>query len=415
MSEENKTFCILPWNHISVNADGSIRTCTFSTRTILKPNGEKFKFGHDSVEEIINSEEFKDIRRKMLKGEEVRGCERCYLHEKNGNNSYRKFWQTLFPAIPNPTEIQNIEELVYLDIKFGNMCNLRCRMCSPLLSSELNKEVKEIQLKHPEIANLSLTPIDEDMNSWYELDQFNENIAAIAPYLIHIYITGGEPTIIKKYFWLLEYLIEHGYSKNIDIRLNSNLTNVSTNMLNLLKQFKRIIYGTSLDGVGKVNEYIRAPSNWTQLDKNLRKIIDLNLPSFSIANTIAITPLNLESLPDLFTYLNSFNLAAGKSIVTIFPALVDQADHYDLKYLPLDFKMKCWEKIENWINTENVMFSHTFNDGMERLRSRCMMDAYDEEKLKNLRDVNMLLDNHRGVSLESVAPGLAEILKNLNK
>ena len=411
MSGENKTFCILPWNHLSINSDGSIRTCTFSNRTIKKNNGENFNFGHDSVDDIINSDEFKDIRRKMLKGEKVSGCERCYEHEENGNNSYRQFWQTVFSSVDNPTEIQNIEELAYLDIKFGNMCNLKCRMCSPLLSSELNKEVKQIRITNPEIVNLSLTPIEEDTNDWYELAQFNTSIEKIAPYLNHIYITGGEPTIIKKYYWLLEYLIEHGYNNNIVIRLSSNLTNVSTNMLNLIKQFKRIQYMTSLDGFGKVNEYIRAPSKWSQLDNNLRKILNLDLPNIIVTNTIAITPLNLENQIELYSYLNSFNKDAGKAIINVFPAVVDQASHYDIRYLPLDFRKKCWEKIENWMNSEEVFFDKRFFDGMDRLKSRCLVDGYNENKLKDLRDVTMLLDNHRGVNLENVSPELAEILK----
>ena len=60
---------------------------------------ENFNFGYDSVDDIINSDEFKDIRRKMLKGEKVSGCERCYEHEENGNNSYRQFWKTVFSLL----------------------------------------------------------------------------------------------------------------------------------------------------------------------------------------------------------------------------------------------------------------------------------------------------------------------------
>ena len=131
-------------------------------------------------------------------------------------------------------------------------------------------------------------------------------------------------------------------------------------------------------------------------------------------NTIAISPLNLETQVELYSYLHSFNKDAGKAVINVFPAIVDQASHYDIRYLPLDFRQKCWEKIENWINSEELFFDKRFSDGMDRLKSRCLVDAYDVNKLKDLRDVTMLLDNHRGASLESVAPELNEILKNIN-
>lgn len=414
MTQISKTFCLLPWNHISVNADSTIRTCTFSTRTILKPNGEKFKFGIDSLDDIINSDEFKDIRRKMIAGEEVPGCERCYLHEKNGSESHRTLWHKTFAPIQDPTEIQKVEEIVYFDIKFGNLCNLKCRTCSPLLSSEVNKESKEISKYNNKIIELGVTTTDEDMNSWYETEEFNSSIANIAPYLRHIYITGGEPTVIKKYYWLLQYLIDQGYSKNITIRTNTNLTNVSTNMLNMFMQFDRIIYGTSMDGIGKVNDYIRAPSNWSILDKNLRRVVNTDLPKKYIINTIAMSPLNLETLSDLFRYLNSFNHEAGKGIVHIMPAVVDQANYYDIGNLPKDFKMHCWNKIENWINSEKVYFDDRFFEGMDRLRNRCLQDSLHLSHLKDFNDHTNLLDTHRGVKLEDIAPELCKVLVDLN-
>lgn len=413
MTPNNKTFCLLPWNHVSVNADGTIRTCTFSTRTILKPNGEKFKFGVDHLNDIINSDDLKDIRRKMINGEEVPGCERCYAHERNGSESHRTLWHEYFPSIQNPTEIQNVEEIIYFDIKFGNLCNLKCRMCSPLLSSEFNKEAKEIQLYSNKIIELGINTVDEDMNSWYNTEEFNESIAIIAPYLRHIYITGGEPTVIKKYYWFLEYLVDKGYSKNITIRTSTNLTNVSTNMLNLLMNFNEIIYGISMDGVGKVNDYIRAPSNWSALDKNLRRIIDTDLPNKSILTTIAMSPLNLETLPDLFKYLNSFNHEASKGIVHIMPAVVDQANYYDIGNLPKDFKMQCWDKIDSWMQSEKVYFSRRFFDGMHRLKNRCMQDTLNLKSLTDFNDHTNLLDNHRGVKLEDIAPELCKVLVDL--
>ena len=107
----------------------------------------------------------------------------------------------------------------------------------------------------------------DDINDWYNTDMFMENIKSQTDNILEMYITGGEPTIIDKNYEMLEYFIEQGKSKNIFLKLNTNMTHMQDTFLNMISQFKQVMFFASIDGFGTMQEYIRYPSKWEQIDK----------------------------------------------------------------------------------------------------------------------------------------------------
>ena len=89
MQQRNKSFCALPWVNLSTDPDGSIKPCCISTEHIKKDDGTLFNLGHDSIESIYNSKHFQGIRTKMVSGDYVKGCEKCYESEKYSSRSNR--------------------------------------------------------------------------------------------------------------------------------------------------------------------------------------------------------------------------------------------------------------------------------------------------------------------------------------
>lgn len=413
-TSENKSFCILPWINISVDPDGNIVPCCTSSININKPDGSAYNLGHDNIEDIINSKEYVEIRQKMLNGETVSGCEECYVQESYGGKSLRQIHTELWhnnPLIEHKINSSVIPTTVeYFDLRFGNLCNLNCRSCGPKNSSQFAKELNEISQKNNKINNFIRIESYDHINDWYKTNTFDENIKSQIDNIKLLYITGGEPTLIEKNYEILEYLIDKGKASEITIHMNTNLTNVKPRLLNLISKFKYVLIFASVDGYESVQEYIRYPSNWSQIDKNIRSLLDLKSDNMSIIATPVVQNVNLENISDLFDYLEKLNKEAGKQIIHISPIILNNPYHLDLKYLPLEYKKQCWEKIENWIKNNCSFQRDSLLNYMSPVKAKCFDDIEYQHQLDKFREFTDIFDTHRNVKLSDINPSLYKIL-----
>lgn len=400
----SNTFCVLPWLNITVDPNGDIKPCCISTDFIKKSDGTHFNLGKDSIEDIYNSSDFLSIRQKMLDGEIVSGCSRCYQHERSGGESqrvsYNKIWnkQQFTSTIAN-TSIQ------YFDLRFGNLCNLSCRSCSPVNSSKFAKEIHdlrdtEIGKYHP---NYTLS-VDE----WYNTDIFEKNIDSQLSNVTRLYITGGEPTVIKKNIDMLEKIVSNGYSEKVTLVINSNMTNLNSPFYQLLAKFKQVIFYASIDGYGEIQEYLRYPSNWKQIDQNIRNLLVHS--NMVVRPTPVIQITNLNKIVDLFEYFESFNRQREKTVIGIMPIILDNPPYLNLSYLPKEYKMMCWDRIQKWIDTKCKYQSLLFHNKMKVLKSRCLEEVQPGNNLNRYVEFNSILDNHWQHSLQTVNSELHAIL-----
>jgi sulfatase maturation enzyme AslB (radical SAM superfamily) len=182
----------------------------------------------------------------------------------------------------------------------------------------LDKQV----LEHPELKKYYHHSNYYDINEWYETTIYEENVYSNLQNIKLLYITGGEPTLIKKNFELLEKLIDAGYSKNIKLIINSNMTNDKTNFFDLISQFKEVIFFASIDGYGLIQEYIRYPSDWNQVSKNLTKLVNRQAENIMIRVAPVLQITNLNNIVDLFEFCEEFNRKAEKNVVDISSRLV---------------------------------------------------------------------------------------------
>ena len=190
----SKTFCPLPWINVSVDTDGSVKPCCISTDYIKNNKGEKFNLGHNSIDEFYNSPDFVEIRHKMLTGQEVKGCSECYEQEKSGGQSQRMLYNNIWPLRLNFHETVDKIKIKYFDLRFGNLCNLKCRSCHPLASTQLQKEVTEIGSS----IQKYLPSLPDDFNNWYNTHTANNNILSNIENLEVLYLAGGEPSVNYK-------------------------------------------------------------------------------------------------------------------------------------------------------------------------------------------------------------------------
>ena len=397
------TYCVLPWVNITVDPDGSIKPCCVSQDFIKKPTGEKFNLGFDKIEDIVNSQDLVEIRQKMLAGERVAGCSQCYQHEEYGGKSQRLQYNQMFPLKFSQSHVERTD-IKYFDLRLGNLCNLNCRSCSPKNSSQFSKEINELH-------NTNITKFHEilplTIDTWYESDVFMDNIDGQLKNIKLLYLTGGEPTIIKKNFEILNKLISTGFSKNITVMINSNMTNLNSDFYEILDEFKSVIFFASVDGIGPIQEYLRYPSDWNQIDNNITKLI--KRANIKIRPTPVIQTTNLNKIVDLFEYFENFNISANKSIVEMMPIVLENPKYLDLLYLPLDYKLMCWERIEKFIKNCKFQGPLFFNK-MKALKNKCLKDSVDLEYLNLYKEYNTILDINRNQKLSDINPELHTIL-----
>lgn len=401
------TFCVLPFVHIATDPDGITKPCCISY------NRSNLNFGKDDLDKIFNSDFYRDIRKNMHLGQLVKGCETCYIKEKNSNTSHRLLYNRYFLKNPKIFNIINQslqnqyrvhDHIHYLDLRFGNLCNLQCRSCNPINSSQLNKEILEIQQQNHDLTKY-FAVVDQDFNSWYNTPTFRENFEKSAASLRLLYITGGEPTLIEQNYQLMEYLIEHDYAKNIHLKTSTNLTNISKKFIALISQFKVSEIFCSIDGTEKYQEYLRYPSRWSQIKKNFEYLV-ANATKSKITLTPVIQNVNFENIPDLCVYAQQF------SNVNIMPILLEFPDYLDIQYLPQDYKIQCFNNLNSWYENSDRP-TPEFTGIMQQIKSKCFSLTSYQEKLIEFRNFTQIFDQHRQVDLHEVNSTLAKICQTL--
>jgi len=301
---QNDSFCIIPWVHQMVPGNGALHLCCHSGHKV----GD-----YNQMEADWNNDTMRQIRADMVAGKPIPACQECVAKEQYGDYSprlrYRTRWDSRLTdhrVIQSMENDYRVDELPFsMDIRFGNLCNLICKMCNPKNSTQIGKDYDELHRLDPEefSAVLSLDKssagydgvISEEQ--WVMYDRY-------IPYMRVLYLAGGEPTLSKDNIRLLKRCVELGYAHKIAITINTNITNINTDLLDVISQFGYVVIIASLDGINEVQEYIRYPSKWTAIQKNLDRIAAWTAISDKRFLTIAITVqvFNMLSLPSMFDH-----------------------------------------------------------------------------------------------------------------
>lgn len=307
-------FCHAPWMHIYVNPDSRLMPCClFDDNNVDFPN-----LNDTPLAEALNHPKIVSIRKQLLNDEVPDGCYRCEAQCNMNQNPYRSKMANLAddkhqPEYCNSDGTLNFAEMepTYLDIRFGNLCNLKCRTCSPGFSSAIAAEHNKInQLNLPVLHSLSQEAI-EDIYS--KLDTVKS-----------IYLAGGEPLLEENNVKLLNYLIENNLTP--ELNYNTNLTTITFKNLNyfeLWKHFPKIELTVSIDGYKEVNDYIRFGSNYDKLIENIKTIKE-NVPHARIVINTVASNMSMHSLTELGKNLIQHNIIDDMMFsICHFPKIYD--------------------------------------------------------------------------------------------
>jgi len=322
------TFCPWPWMYQAVRNNGDIRVCCQANQSASqglakKADGTNFNAATDSMVEARNAPLMKEIRKDMLAGEWNPSCVRCKTEESAGLRSARQSanikWKNikLDDVCKATSEDGTIDTdalpVISYDLRFGNLCNLACRMCGPMDShiwyEEWTKYHKQDSftdthgvVKLHRNASNRLVTTDYD---WHNSPKFWQQIESQLDNIQHVYIIGGEPLLIERHYEFLNLCIDMDAAKNIILEYNTNGTNFSTKVLNIWKKFKEVHLGISVDGIDEVVEYQRWPVKWKQLHANLQKINQLahTHPNIHASLAVTVTAYNAKHIADMTEWL----------------------------------------------------------------------------------------------------------------
>ena len=325
-TKSKDTFCPFPFTHLNMWMDGRLKPCCVANDYI--PDVNIFK---DGLEKSYNSEGYKKLRVDMMTGKENKLCSGCYDSEKGGAYSYRNElndrYSHLKDDLLDKTKSDGETELSFkhLDLRPSNICNLKCRTCSPDYSTNWIAEHKSYskELGFENFAGHSLN------TKTFELDIKSEYIKDVE----HIYIAGGEPLYMKQMYNFIDGLEN---KENIGLFINTNLTVLNKEtFFDRFKNFKMIHLHISCDGYGEVGEFVRTNKKWDLFEENLkfvkelRERDDINL-KYNIQSTVSI--LNCYHLFELRYYMMKGGYVYGDVDFTF--NWVDYPFWYDVKSFP---------------------------------------------------------------------------------
>jgi MoaA/NifB/PqqE/SkfB family radical SAM enzyme len=263
---DSDTFCMMPWLHLHAFPDGRAYPCCFGLDQY--PVGDLNK---NSMEEVFNGKDMREMRLNMLSKKPSRQCGKCYDQEKSGFFSLRlssnKHFGHNIGMIDN-TQADGSADFVikYWDIRFSNLCNFACRSCGTWFSSNWYEDHKKLTGKPPEHAKIMRVGRTAD-DIWNQmLEQFD--------HVEQFYFAGGEPLIMEEHYKILKELDRR---KMYHVRLiyNTNfskLTFKDMDVLELWNKFDSVSVGASLDAMGPRAEFMRKGTIWTDIETNRRRM-----------------------------------------------------------------------------------------------------------------------------------------------
>ena len=294
--------------------DGSALLCC------VAKNSEKYNLNDHTVKEIWNSEHWKDARKKMLAGEKVSACDHCYKEEAAGIRSHRINENVLWTRELGKEKIDSLieatqedgtldEDLVTLDLRLGNTCNLQCVMCRPQDSSmwlKPGKKLVDILATDAKWDWKHKIDIDTTKFEWYKKENLWQEFEPMFANIRHMIFAGGEPLLIKEHFRLLKRLVETGHSKHINLRYHTNGTTLPQEILELWKEFSYVELMVSLDAWGEHHDYVRYPADWSVILNNL-KTLDNTPDNIEIKILCTVHALNIFYIPEFANNLLNCN------------------------------------------------------------------------------------------------------------
>jgi MoaA/NifB/PqqE/SkfB family radical SAM enzyme len=348
------------------------------------------------------------LRKDLLNGVQNDLCSVCWDQEKTGGKSFRHDYINRFPNVNSKKPV-----ITYIDLKLSNECNLACTHCDYTNSNQIWKDVVKMQSKNMELPpqwdrspNFESRILEENKEQMlhFTSKKVVDEVINMLPQITHLKVTGGEPTITKEFFSLIDYAISNGYAKNIFLFITTNGTRFTPEFLKKLNSFKELHITVSCDGFGETYEYIRYPFKWKAFEKRMYHIRDYlkednhNLKGLSF-NCVAQMQ-NIHNIPKLEEWI--FKVFKDNAYFGLQPHLLPLDHTNRVELLPKHFLESALVGIKNSNSKTNYNLSKYIKK-LEYLIKNYKEPANSDLKLmkRNLLNLDEIRDQSYQVGLTS--------------
>lgn len=363
--QESKV-CAQMWTAVSINVEGKSSICC--NMTSLEPQNESVC--EIPASDFLHTKKVIEIRNQMLNGEEAKECELCYSREALGNSSIRHYKNDLFFR-QNEVETFDTEavEIHNMELQLGNLCQLRCIICSP------ERSIKIQGFSDFNHTKFNTIPIRRhDYYDWHEDESIILKLAEQCNQAKELFLNGGEPLLVKAHNQLLSKLIELDYAKDISLKYATNGLLIRQEHVDLRKHFKHIELSLSIDDIGDRYHFVRYPGNWDKLKEKLDfvKMIHeqkmLNEKSF-ITIYVVINLLNYLYIDEFIDYFSE-----NYPFIYLILSTIQYPDQLSPFNLPSDLKKQIGLSAIDKIRKHNL-------DSRMEVEIQMIMDSTDNPKL----------------------------------
>lgn len=371
----NTPLCYAPFIGMYADYTGNYAPCCVS---------EKVSSG---ASDFWTGEKLVGMRKKMLANDWPDECSYCKNRESSGLKSDIELWKIAYAKVNKPLDlIQGTDNMgpYYIDMRPGNKCNLKCRMCGPQFSSQWVTEIND----NPGVGLDWLMVESNDSEGFHDFMNYaaNQN-------LIEIKILGGEPTIDENVIVFLENMITT-QQKLPRLRFTTNATNLNKRFQKIMSSFDSVHVVFSVDAVSREFEYIRTNANWIKVKNNIEKIFEKNLASHCDFNTV-LMPYNIFSIIPLLKWYKSL-FDKGYRFSVLFS---DSAVGYTSLSAVLERDLlQAISDIEQYLSTVDNDFRSVVSEILLLLNST----HFNHNNYCQFKEYNNLLDSVRQTSLLSL-------------
>lgn len=365
---KKETLCPAPDTSIFINQQNRIAPCC----TI----DNKIEF--NNIQEYLNSDYLKELKNDLANNKWPKSCHICENRKKLNLTNDADYHHEKLKLLDN----KNVKTPTFIDVRPGNICNLKCRMCFPSASNLIKEEYNN----NPKLQKWERL----DTSDSFEYDDVynyikNNKIEALK-------ILGGEPTIDSNVLRLLNDVKSLSHIKTL--KFTTNATNFNKKFRKLIENYKDVRITFSLDAVNETYNYIRTNANFKKVEKN---IIDTmtQLPQYRYSFNVIITPYNIFNLKDLVLWFYELENKGFKFSVSFYHSIASHTHISAVKSKDIIKQVRQIEKIykpSSKINTvrelikllKTVKFNKKnyekfieYNNSLDRIRKTDIMTIDD--------------------------------------
>ena len=393
-------FCVLPWVSLETSPVGTVRPCCLADNEIVDNSGEKFNLATASFVGIQNSNSMRELRQEFIDGKQPQTCRKCWREERSGRTSKRMHTlDRLKHMLPDQAWTADAKPLMFLDLKLGNICNLKCRICGSWSSStfateelaDLGPDEDRKTNHHYQMLRQGAWP-RENPTFWNEIDQVVDQIQ-------YIEFTGGEPFMIQEHFDMLQGIVDRGIADRVEIHYNTNGTQWPEHAEAIWKHFKTVEIAFSIDDVGARFEYQRSNAVWSEVQNNIELFKSMRDRNSNIRLQVCTTVnvFNVYYLEDVADWI------ANQTFDFVYWNMMHEAYYFSISTLPEAAKHAVADRLMNAVVDESTR--KEFNQIIDFMNNGASLDG----NILRMRVAD--LDRKRQQNLAVVQPEFANIIE----